>query len=261
MEALGRKKHPHLIELYATYTLNSKYHLIFPCANSNLRERWDYDKNPAFNEDNVSWSIEQMKGVASGLNLIHNFRITDKDMALEPDGGVRKPLDATLRVYNGEQWYGRHGDIKPENILWFKRDEIRNDLGVLKIADFGLGRFHGRDTRSNIRPTYAHASPTYEPPECTLHIDVSRAYDICIPPISTQMSKFASGQRATKSRLEAKIIFLSPLSNLLLFLCLFYRSNCTILTNGRVTRMSLSRIYHLATDRLRSNQQFLQQSQ
>jgi len=48
----------------------------------------------------------------------------------------------------------------------------------LKITDFGLGRFHGRDSRSGIDPRKVATSPTYEPPECTIGRPVSRAYDI-----------------------------------------------------------------------------------
>jgi serine/threonine protein kinase len=84
-----------------------------------------------------------------------------------------------LSVEKGEEWYGRHGDIKPENILWFKDDpDVLDDKGILKIADFGLGRFHGRDSRSKVNPRSVFSSPTYEPPELMLGTPVSRAYDI-----------------------------------------------------------------------------------
>jgi serine/threonine protein kinase len=86
-----------------------------------------------------------------------------------------------LSVSEGEEKFGRHGDIKPENILWFEQvsgSSIQDEGGVLKIADFGLGRFHGRDSRSNVDFRKVTASPTYEPPECKLERPVSRAYDI-----------------------------------------------------------------------------------
>jgi serine/threonine protein kinase len=51
-------------------------------------------------------------------------------------------------------------------------------MGVLQIADFGLGTFHGRDSRSRVNPDTIFSSPTYEPPECKLRKPVSRAYDI-----------------------------------------------------------------------------------
>ena len=71
------------------------------------------------------------------------------------------------------------GDMKPENLLWFKNDAAGKDpRGILQICDFGLGRFHGRDSRSKIPAETVVASPTYEPPECKLRLPVSRAYDL-----------------------------------------------------------------------------------
>ncbi|KAI9784461.1 MAG: hypothetical protein M1839_002117 [Geoglossum umbratile] len=55
---------------------------------------------------------------------------------------------------------------------------IKDENGVLQIADFGLGRFHGRDSLLGISPSKVVSSPTYEPPECKLHRHVSRSYDI-----------------------------------------------------------------------------------
>lgn len=89
--------------------------------------------------------------------------------------------NAKLSVEKKEELYGRHGDIKPENILWFRKcpeTEEQDANGILQIADFGLGRFHGRDSRSKVHPDSIQTSPTYEPPECKLHRPVSRAYDI-----------------------------------------------------------------------------------
>jgi serine/threonine protein kinase len=84
-----------------------------------------------------------------------------------------------LTVAKKEEFYGRHGDIKPENVLWFKKcPEIDDEKGILQIADFGLGRFHGRESRSNVRPDTVLGTSSYEPPECKLHRPVSRAYDI-----------------------------------------------------------------------------------
>ena len=50
--------------------------------------------------------------------------------------------------------------------------------GILQIADFGLGRFHGRASRSQVDPRTIASTPTYEPPDIALNLKVSRAYDI-----------------------------------------------------------------------------------
>ncbi|CAG7556534.1 unnamed protein product, partial [Fusarium equiseti] len=82
------------------------------------------------------------------------------------------------RQSNSSQSYGRHGDIKPENILWF-RNGPNTDIGVLEIADFGLTRFHNRRSRSNISPVGMGNSPTYRAPEFDMPDGLlSRSYDI-----------------------------------------------------------------------------------
>jgi serine/threonine protein kinase len=184
LKAVGPKNHPHLIKLLATYKHKKKYHLLFPYAKANLRTYWEEHKMPAFDRPTLLWSLKQMEGIASGLNLIHNFSVTyplSVSGAGKPgDDNVRLPKDAKLSVKKGEEMYGRHGDIKPENVLWFadEDNESGSVMGTLQIADFGLGRFHGRDSRSGIPAYGIFSSPTYEPPECKLHLPVSRAYDI-----------------------------------------------------------------------------------
>lgn len=146
------------------------YHLLFPCANSNLRGFWEKNPAPKFDKKTVLWSIRQMSGIASALDCIHSFRV---EIDLDVEGGVRTPISGgKLSVKMGEEKYGRHGDIKPGNILYFE------DGQLLKITDFGLGRFHGRDSRSGIDPRKVAHTLTYEPPECTIGRSVSRAYDI-----------------------------------------------------------------------------------
>jgi serine/threonine protein kinase len=179
LKALGSKaKHPHLITLLATFRHKKKYHLMFPYADANLRTYWEDRKTPNFDEATVLWSVKQMTGIAHALSQIHNFSVTHP---LTVDGQVRVQKDAKLCVEDKEELYGRHGDIKPENILWFQKcpePEEQDPNGILQIADFGLGRFHGRDSRSRVPPEDILGSPTYEPPECKLHRPVSRAYDI-----------------------------------------------------------------------------------
>jgi serine/threonine protein kinase len=170
LDMLGPKNHPHLINLLATFHKNQYYHLIFPCADCNLRTYWAKHKVPNLDKETVLWSIRQMSGIANALDCIHSFRET---IDLNVAGGTRiQEGGRKLGVKTGEEKYGRHGDIKPENILYFKEGEF------LKITDFGLGRFHGRDSRSGIDPRKVRGSLTYEPPDCTLGRPVSRAYDI-----------------------------------------------------------------------------------
>jgi serine/threonine protein kinase len=183
LEKLGYKNHPHLIKLLATYTREKKYHLMFPYADANLRKYWEDRPLPQFDEETVLWSLEQMVGIANALMLIHTFKVTHpltvSGTGQYGQGQVRMPKDVELRVKADEELWGRHGDIKPENVLWFENPlHSPSKFGVLQIADFGLGRFHGRDSRSRVDPATVAASPTYEPPECKLRQPVSRRYDI-----------------------------------------------------------------------------------
>jgi serine/threonine protein kinase len=163
-----------------TYQQQLKWHLIFPYADANLRKYWDDRKTPNFNETTVFWSLRQMCGIAEGLRMIRFFRVTiPLGVAGAGAGGVRVGDGARLSVDKGEELFGRHGDLKPENILWFQNDPASIDgSGVLKIADFGLGRFHGLDSRSKIDPKTVNGTESYEPPEVKLGLPVSRAYDI-----------------------------------------------------------------------------------
>ncbi|KAH8590923.1 kinase-like domain-containing protein [Bisporella sp. PMI_857] len=184
LKILGSKRdpHPNLLKLLCTYRQEGKYHLLFRYANANLRKYWDDRPTIDFDSTNVLWSIRQMTGIANALQVIHNFRVTIPlgiAGAGKGPGWKRVQKDAELSVQHGEDLYGRHGDIKPENILWFQTAEEGSDEGgILQIADFGLGRFHGRESRSKINPDTLARTGTYEPPECKLRRPVSRAYDI-----------------------------------------------------------------------------------
>jgi serine/threonine protein kinase len=176
--------HPHLTPLLCTYRTDvvppnpaeQKWHLVFPYATGNLYAYWTkINASPKFDRKTVFWTLTQMTGLASGLGKVHHCRVL---VPLTPDGaGSLRVKDSTrLHVSRGEELFGRHGDIKAENILFFQSEESGN--GALKLADFGLGRFHGRDSRSHVDPSHVFWSPTYEPPELKRGLEVSRAYDI-----------------------------------------------------------------------------------
>lgn len=81
--------------------------------------------------------------------------------------------------------FGRHGDIKPENILWFPDLETSgpNGFGTLKIADFGIVEFSTQRAVDRRRRGFVANSPSYRAPENDLPHDdgitrVSSSYDI-----------------------------------------------------------------------------------
>jgi serine/threonine protein kinase len=71
--------------------------------------------------------------------------------------------------------YGRHGDIKPQNILWFATQG--NDRDLLVVSDLGLTRYHSQLTKSHV---YGVDGLTwaYRPPEIDLRQRIAPSYDI-----------------------------------------------------------------------------------
>jgi serine/threonine protein kinase len=141
--------------------------LIFPWADGDLRSFWSAEKRYVGDPCIIPWLSEQCHELATAVAAIHE--------------GYETPSDD----YPGESQhvFGRHGDIKPTNILWFphpqkdKEAKLAN-LGQLILGDFGLAAFHRRDSRSNLTSTNIPRSMTYSAPEFVTRETVSRATDI-----------------------------------------------------------------------------------
>ncbi|KAH8888424.1 kinase-like protein [Thozetella sp. PMI_491] len=149
---------PHLIRLLLAFRFRDTHYLLFPWADGNLREFWSRHPNPVINWRRSRWVIKQCHGIAKGLQKIHHVKSNSF-----PEQGD----------YDGKDW-GRHGDIKPENILYFDEDDQR-----LVISDFGLSRYHSyRSKTRDPNETLEGFSPTYRPPECDTHGLISPRYDV-----------------------------------------------------------------------------------
>lgn len=104
----------------------------------------------------------QCLGLADGLRHIHRYRSSHARL---------HPLDL-----GHDDMYGHHGDIKPENVLWFAdwRDQIPPGNGgglggTPELSDFGLARFSPHRTMSRYPDGRAAAiTCTYAAPECDL---------------------------------------------------------------------------------------------
>ncbi|KUJ21647.1 kinase-like protein, partial [Mollisia scopiformis] len=191
LKAFSNHKDRHLIKLLATYRIKNRYHLMFPHCKYNLRTYWEANPKPKFTYTNVRWFLAQCKGIAHGLMTIHEYKSSEAGKAARLAEIGRSRLGNNLGVNpipvkEEERIYGRHGDIKPENILWSDESESGDDcassqeleqIGILVIADFGLMDFHGKQSRSMVQADVP-ASPTYAPPELRLRKSISRAYDI-----------------------------------------------------------------------------------
>lgn len=155
--------HPNIITLLATVTSEKglgqeEYYLLFPWAKGDLLAYWERVVIPRKSHPNVKWMAAQIRGVVEAVDFIHN-------------------PNPRMLSQDGEDLYGRHGDIKPENILWFER----NGGEVLVISDLGLSAVHREKSRSNVPGAEIPATPNYRPPECDMagrEGHISRSFDI-----------------------------------------------------------------------------------
>lgn len=143
-------KHKHLIQLLAAYSHRSQHFLIFPLAEGNLDEFWQ--RAGTSNRD-PKWLLEQCHGLTQGLTKIHQYGA---------------PVEATNSPRGVKMLMGRHGDIKPQNILWFKDSSASVAMDRLVLSDFTLMRFH--DEGSNTETTVGRlgGTLTYRAPEVTV---------------------------------------------------------------------------------------------
>lgn len=132
------------------------YYLLFPYADGDLVGLWERQATPSPRK-NLEWFLRQCQGLADGLCTIHES-------------------------------IGCHGDIKPENVLWFK-DNVESSgvdeqvYGTLRVSDFGQAGLQKKNTQHTLRrggttTTWA-VTPAYRPPESdTTGQPRSRRFDI-----------------------------------------------------------------------------------
>lgn len=188
LKAFGHRPHQHLIKLHASYEWRGNYHLVFPWADGNLLDYWKSHPASAMASQSdtmatAGWVSKQCLGVAEALLLIHGPSNDSNDPGAESAPASPRNVVAGNRGYlSSHQSHGKHGDIKPENILWFKHPENEPGRDVLKISDFGLAEF-----TSSSRHDYQGApgrrggTETYGAPELRYHSlghRLTSAYDI-----------------------------------------------------------------------------------
>lgn len=137
--------------------------MIFPWADGgHLEQFWETNSSmPRQDHGFVKWMSKQILGLASALRSIHH------------------PNVRALPIGDHEKTHGRHGDIKPTNILWFKSHGLSESMGVLKISDFGFADFHAERSKSNVRRSdVLGLTDIYRAPEFDVRKVVSPRYDI-----------------------------------------------------------------------------------
>lgn len=115
--------------------------------------------------DFVQWITSQCCGLVETLGAIHQVNIVPRMDEGTSRGQARS--------------FGIHLDIKPANILYFSQETASHPLGVLKIADFGLTRFHSQSSRTRkSRGSAYRCSQQYRSPEHDIGYIISRKVDI-----------------------------------------------------------------------------------
>jgi hypothetical protein len=167
-KSFGQKqREKHLIKLLLTFKHGEKYFLLFEWADGNLEEFWEQHNRSAIMSD--SWFIKQCLGISSALKRIHGLATWQED--------ERSEMLATGTASKDNRHWGRHGDIKPHNILWFNSYE--NEPHHLVMSDLGLTQFHSHLTKSDVPISRIQGcTQAYRAPEMDLGYKISQKYDI-----------------------------------------------------------------------------------
>lgn len=171
--------HKHLISLLATYQQGNEYYLIFPWARGDLRSYWkDINPEPSMNHDTITWMADQCYGIARGLYKIHQHETAYFRRSGDHPFAPKEPISSRARS-GSLKLFGRHGDIKPQNILCFDSVDSKLGMPTLKITDLGLAEF--KTSIANIYKSSSKVSMTaaYRPPEYdTGNGKVGQSHDI-----------------------------------------------------------------------------------
>lgn len=171
--------HRHLISLLATYQQGDEYYLIFPWASGDLRSYWrDINPKPIVDHDTITWVAEQCYGIARGLGKIHKHQTT----YFRKSGDhpfVPKELISSRSRNESLKLFGRHGDIKPQNILCFSCANNEVEMPILRITDLGLAEFKTDVANIYKSPNRVSMTAAYRPPEYdTENGKVGQSHDI-----------------------------------------------------------------------------------
>lgn len=191
LKTFGHRPHQHLIKLHASYEWRGNYHLVFPWADGNLIDYWKSHPASAILSQsdammNANWFSKHCLGLAEALHLIH----FPSDNLIHH--GAESASASPCSVMAGNNGcsssgglFGRHGDLKPDNILCFKsHGNPWNGVGrdVLKISDFGLAEFTNPGRHDyQAGPQRRGGTETYGAPELRYHSlghRLTSAYDI-----------------------------------------------------------------------------------
>ncbi|KAI2780617.1 kinase-like domain-containing protein [Daldinia loculata] len=160
LERFSPDVHAHILTVLATYEHGDSHYIIFPWAKCDLdkylKENNNRSKDLAEKLEKVRWVAEQCLKITGAVHSIHIPRQNNEQQE--------------------EQLFGRHGDIKAENILVFGSEGQRP---MLVLSDFGLASVHHDWSKSNVPNQDLPVTTDVRPPECDMRGGtITRAFDI-----------------------------------------------------------------------------------
>lgn len=158
LQKLYHSPHANITLHLASWSQDGRYYLIFPLADSSLRELLR-GPAPELTGANVKWLFSQLNNIVGAVERIH----IHKDNAPVPVERLGPPQPTPKQT-------GFHQDLKPGNILVFNGSDKITD-SVLKISDFGTakldfvlsgsGLHHGTPRTRNPQGDYEYESPDW----------------------------------------------------------------------------------------------------
>ncbi|KAI1087187.1 kinase-like domain-containing protein [Rostrohypoxylon terebratum] len=165
------QKENHLIKLLLAFQHGDICYLLFEWADGNLADFWEQPE--IIPKPSDLWAVEQCLGISNAIKRIHGLATWQK----------QKRKHRGSEGDNERDW-GRHGDIKPNNILWFSKYKVDSNETLhnhLVVSDLGLTRYHSQNTKSAVRKSHVEGCTWgYQPPEMDMDTErfVSSSYDI-----------------------------------------------------------------------------------
>ncbi|KAM5341700.1 hypothetical protein ACJ41O_014731 [Fusarium nematophilum] len=174
--------HKHLVTTLAAFRRGDDMSFIFPSAACDLEELLERP-NPPWDVKGVRWAAKQIAGLMGAVDTVH-----------EPK-----------HLKDREKKYGRHGDIKRDNILCFPQPGAPGEY-TLVLCDFGMSALNSKKSRSNIPRKQVPPVPGYRPPECDIEGGtVSRAFDIwCLGCLFLEFITWLVGGPAAVEEFESR---------------------------------------------------------
>lgn len=150
----------------------------------NFRDLWKEHKRPELNYPRICWMAQQVYGLAHALDAIHNTKVTVSDVeavqssplsAGFPQQSFESDHDSAAEDNEGSGYYGQHGNLRPEKVLWFKQDTSHHEFGILKLSGLGITALDRALTRGVAENGHFQ---TYWAPELLIEDSLSRPFDI-----------------------------------------------------------------------------------